>query len=591
MSDKFKTVVTTQGLELLNQAIVNEKDLLITKAVASSTAYNSDRLLELTDANYKNASHDQETSLNRLDQRGDGSLAFEILFDGYDVRYDYTLNTVFLIAEVEGKERLFAVIKANQPQYINAYEGGSRTNLQINFALQLANQNVAIKINAAALATLQDLDALKNELSENISGEVVVLNNKINTTKQELTKVAEEKEISLMSKIENDTKSAFDKANKNLDDEKRDLENKIKEAVTDSEKKTKVQLGDLNQRFADLKTAGINLLVASNKGANSWLLPFPGGDFRIDYEFDNDQRLHLSPVDNNSPLEAEHFLYKTVDWNRIKVGSEYIFTAKVKSKKDINAKIFKIFLGQVYSPEFYVESSVIITAKANETVDIVVPIIVDKPLQQEGFFLWSDFFGYDVELWDEQLLEGNVPSYWKPNPRDLTDYAEEQTRELINRTEKSIFDKLKKARHAPTSWSLDRTTTPWTIHFDNGSGIQFPDYATSDSIYGYGYSFENTLANKFAAYPLVYNVINCARGVLTLDDFVQREGADFMYWSSTTKVIDPIKDASKYDWTNAVGNRDTNNDRLKRKSNFARVMYELGIWSDNDVISVGAIRR
>lgn len=124
MSDKFKTVVTTQGLELLNQAIANEKDLLITKAVASSTAYNSDRLLELTDTNYNSASHDQETTLNRLDQRGDGSLAFEILFDGYDVRYDYTLNTVFLIAGVDGKERLFAVIKANQPQYINAYEGG-----------------------------------------------------------------------------------------------------------------------------------------------------------------------------------------------------------------------------------------------------------------------------------------------------------------------------------------------------------------------------------------------------------------------------------------------------------------------------------
>ena len=76
MSDKFKTVVTTQGLELLNQAIANEKDLLITKAVASSTAYNSDRLLELTDANYNSASQDQETTLNRSGQRGDGSLAF-----------------------------------------------------------------------------------------------------------------------------------------------------------------------------------------------------------------------------------------------------------------------------------------------------------------------------------------------------------------------------------------------------------------------------------------------------------------------------------------------------------------------------------
>ncbi len=56
-------------------------------------------------------------------------------------------------------------------------------------------------------------------------------------------------------------------------------------------------------------------------------------------------------------------------------------------------------------------------------------------------------------------------------------------------------------------------------------------------------------------------------------------------------MLDPIQDAHKYNWTNAVGNRDTNNDSLKRKPNFARVMYELGIWSDADVESLGAVRR
>ncbi len=583
MSDKFKTVVTTQGLELLNQAIANEKDLLITKAVASSTAYNSDRLLELTDTNYNSASHDQETTLNRLDQRGDGSLAFEILFDGYDVRYDYTLNTVFLIAEVDGKERLFAVIKANQPQYINSYEGGSRTNLQINFALQLANQNVAIKINAAALATLKDLDALENKLSENVAGEVVVLNNKINTTKKELTRVAEEKERSLISKIENDTKSAFDKADKNLNAEKHSLENKINEAINDSEKKTKVQLDDLNNRFANLKTAGINVLISSNQGTDGWSSPI-GCEF--DYDFNNKQRAHLIPLGPSMMTTDEYIVLKSVDADRIQVGSDYLFTVKLKSKKDINAKVFKVSLqGKVRNEN--VESSVTITAKAKEIIDIVVPIKIDKAVN-EILELKSEILSYDIELWDEQLFEGTVPAYWSPNPRDLMDYAERQARESFWKAKKIIFDELKKARHAPTAWTLDRSTTPWTLWFDNGCGLQISEYDTMETIYGYGYG---NSGDKFVAFPLVANIINCSKGTLTLEDFVKRDGSDYIYWSPTAKVIEPLQDGSKFDWSNAVGNRDTNNDSLKRKPNFARVMYELGIWSDADVESLGAVRR
>lgn len=445
MSDKFKTVVTTQGLELLNQAIANEKDLLITKAVASSTAYNSDRLLELTDANYNSASHDQETTLNRSGQRGDGSLAFEILFDGYDVRYDYTLNTVFLIAEVDGKERLFAVIKANQPQYINAYEGGSRTNLQINFALQLANQNVAIKINAAALATLGDLDSLKEEFVERIDGVRNTLDNKLQESKSELeTKLSQAK-----SALQTDISNTETKVKSYSDNKDKALNDKFHQLI----------LGHVEQLTERIATNNTGLLLADR-------------NLRNDFE----KRL----------------------------GDEKRFREDAVNELAI---------------------------QLNSLVSNV------------------------------QTLDRNI--------------------------QQSFYNK----RRAPATWTLDRTTTPWTIWFDNGCGIQFPDYATSDSMYGYGYSFENTLTNKFAAYPLVYNVINCARGVLTLEDFVERDGGDYIYWSPTTKVLDPIQDARKYDWTNAIGKHDTNNDRLKRKPNFARVMYELGIWSDNDVISLGARKR
>lgn len=150
-------------------------------------------------------------------------------------------------------------------------------------------------------------------------------------------------------------------------------------------------------------------------------------------------------------------------------------------------------------------------------------------------------------------------------------------------------NKASEVRHAPTAWTLDRTTTPWTIWFDNGSGLQLSEYATSTTVYGYGFS-GNTNATDFSAWPLVPNIISAARGSLTIDKFKTKVGA-FDYWAPTTKILNPLQDASKYDWTNAFGNEGTNSGSYGRKPNFARVMYELGIWSDADVLSLGAIRK
>lgn len=445
MSDKFKTVVTTQGLEFLNQAIANEKDLLITKAVASSTAYNSDSLVDLTDTNYNNASHDQETMLNKIEPKGDGSLAFEILFDGYDVRYDYTLNTVFLIAEVDGKEHLFAVIKANQPQYINAYEGGSRTNLQINFALQLANQNVAIKINAAALATLGDLDSLKEEFVERIDGVRNTLDNKLQESKSE-------------------------------------LENKLLQA------KSTLQVGISNTE-AKIKSYSDNKDKALNDKFDQLIL-------------DHVKQLNERIATNNTGF-----------------------------------------------------------------------LLADRNLRND----------FEKRLGDEKRFREDAVNELAIQLNNLVSNVQTLDRNI----QQSFYNK----RRAPATWTLDRTTTPWTIRFDNGCSIQFPEYANTATIYGYGYgNISNLPPDKFSAFPLVFNIIRCAQGVITLDDFTKKDG-DFDYWSPTTKVLNPLQDASKYDWTNAFGNEGTNSRSYKRKPNFARVIYELGIWSDSDVESLGAVRR
>lgn len=149
-------------------------------------------------------------------------------------------------------------------------------------------------------------------------------------------------------------------------------------------------------------------------------------------------------------------------------------------------------------------------------------------------------------------------------------------------------------RHAPTAWTLDRTTNPWTIWFDNGCGLQFLDYSTAPTVYGYGFSV-NTQNTNIDAWPLMGTIISASRGTLTLNNISKLHGsAD--YWGPNTTVINPIKtDASNYDWSNVYFNDE---DRAKsddyhynRQRNIFRVMYELGIWSIDDIKPFGLTKK
>ncbi len=170
---------------------------------------------------------------------------------------------------------------------------------------------------------------------------------------------------------------------------------------------------------------------------------------------------------------------------------------------------------------------------------------------------------------------------------DLGNTGSEQ--DFINSLKPSESNANVGVRHAPTAWTLDRTTVPWTIWFDNGSGLQLPEYSTTETVYGYGYPI-NLNSTDFLMWPLIPNVIAASRGTITVDKF-KSKSSEFDYWSPTAKVINPLQDASKYDWSNAFGNAGTNSASYGRKPNFARVMFELGIWSEADILSLGAKKK
>lgn len=166
-------------------------------------------------------------------------------------------------------------------------------------------------------------------------------------------------------------------------------------------------------------------------------------------------------------------------------------------------------------------------------------------------------------------------------------------------TEKEWLDSLKvsnesSARHAPTGWTLDRTTNPWTIWFDNGCGLQIPNYGTVATVYGYGFpvNIQNT---SLDTWPVVGGIMSASHGTLTLDAISKTiDHAD--YWGPNTTVINPIRtDAGDYDWSNVYfndGSRDRKGQyQSDRQKVMLRVMYELGIFSAEDLKPFGLVKK
>lgn len=142
-------------------------------------------------------------------------------------------------------------------------------------------------------------------------------------------------------------------------------------------------------------------------------------------------------------------------------------------------------------------------------------------------------------------------------------------------------------RRAPMAYTLDRTTVPWTIWFDNGCGLQLPTYPDTATVYGYEQNIN--LWNKgWAMFPLVGNIISLSRGTLTLDNVKKTVNAS--YWGNDTTVLNPINDISGWDFSNAFFTSGTDWRTLNQK-NIIRVMYQLGIWDAKTIESLGAVRR
>ena len=147
--------------------------------------------------------------------------------------------------------------------------------------------------------------------------------------------------------------------------------------------------------------------------------------------------------------------------------------------------------------------------------------------------------------------------------------------------------KAQNERHAPTGYTLDTSTKPWTLLFDNGCRIVDIWHWNNGAI------FRPDPANQrgkgvFPVYSIPDTIMKVITGNILYSDFKNSNwGGGF--FDLETKVENPINNGDKYNWDGTKIMKDGTSPR--NRAIFARVIYELGIWSDEIVEELGAVRK
>lgn len=175
MTEKFNAAVTASGVTLISQAVEANTKIQFLSAIGSSTAYSDAQLSGLTDADLTKVSRNQTGHISNITIKDNDTVYFEVVLDGNSVASDYSLNSIMILARTGTTDHLFAVIKANQSQYMNAYDNKSATNLQINIGFKIANTDaVSLTVDSAGTLTAADYAKLQQYTDTKVAGSTVV---------------------------------------------------------------------------------------------------------------------------------------------------------------------------------------------------------------------------------------------------------------------------------------------------------------------------------------------------------------------------------------------------------------------------------
>ena len=155
-------------------------------------------------------------------------------------------------------------------------------------------------------------------------------------------------------------------------------------------------------------------------------------------------------------------------------------------------------------------------------------------------------------------------------------------------TEQDFINSLKSQseRHAPTGYMLDTRTKPWTLLFDNGCRVFNSRYWNNNEIFRPDPSNQRGRGG-YPVYSIPDTIMNVLKGLILYSEF-KNSNWDGSFFGGTT-VENPINNGDKYNWDGTKIKKDGTS--AGNRAIFARTIYELGIWNDEIVEELGAVRK
>lgn len=181
----------------------------------------------------------------------------------------------------------------------------------------------------------------------------------------------------------------------------------------------------------------------------------------------------------------------------------------------------------------------------------------------------------------KMITTDNISNYVSKGGHSIWVYRYTRQLPITNSWNSDVYGNLTTTQPIK-SYTVDCSTTPWTVVFNNGLEMQIPDQPSDPTLYGVGSTpvYQSTF---FVTSPLPLALVWLANKTTTLAFLKANPTLDASNWTSTIKVLNPLQNSSTYTWTNAkFGTGGSAN-----QGQFLRVAYELGILTASDVESLG----
>lgn len=142
-------VLTNKGKSLITDLIGNKGSAKFTRAVTSDKVYKQTELSALLTID----SVKQDHKVSSVTIQDNSRVIVDIPFDNADVKQDYYINTIGLYCQdTSGKELLYSVTTAVQPELIPAFDGSTQAGIDIQLITNVGNtQNITLTADPSAV--------------------------------------------------------------------------------------------------------------------------------------------------------------------------------------------------------------------------------------------------------------------------------------------------------------------------------------------------------------------------------------------------------------------------------------------------------